>query len=160
MENLEQEFVECEVAVNKIFYPKCVNHTETGTYCIFLAMITQPLKGKVVEDKSMKFIKLKGTCPALDFGVTYVVKAKLSDTNEKYGDTYEIIFMNKKINLSTKSKQKEFLSYVLTEKQVKDLFDMYDDVIALLDREDVESLCKVKGIKETTALRMIENYKD
>ena len=160
MEELINDYVECEIAVNKIFYPKYVTSTNSGDYCIFLAMITKPISGKVVTDKSMKHIKLKGNCPALEFGSTYVVRAKLEETNEKYGDTYTILFMNKKINLSDKHKQKEFLSYVLTEQQVEDLFNTYDDVLEILDREDINALCKVKGIKEATAMRIIENYKD
>ena len=160
MENNEIEYVECEIAVNKLFYPKGVTSTESGTYCIFLGMITNPLKGKVVTDKSMKFIKLKGICPAIEYGATYVVKANLLETNDKYGDTYDIIFMNKKINLSSKDKQKEFLSHVLTKKQVEDLFNTYDDVLSILDREDIKSLCKVKGVKEATALKIIEDYND
>lgn len=151
MENV----IKCEVTLDKIFYPKYANHVDSGEYAIFAATVRKTLEG----DK-LKKIKLKGNVPKLAYGSTYKVYANLSESNETYGNTYEIMYMSKKIDISSKEKQREFLSNLIPESQVEALFDEYDDVLKLLEDKDVESLCKVKGIKSQTALRIIDTYED
>ena len=49
---------------------------------------------------------------------------------------------------------------ILNENLVAKLYQTYDDVVDLLEKEDVKALTKVKGIGTTTALRLIDKYKD
>lgn len=151
MENV----IKCEITLDKIFYPKYTNHVESGEYAIFAGRVRKTLEGD-----TLKKIKLKGNVPKLAYGTTYKVYAELAETNATYGDTYEIMYMSKKIDISSKEKQKEFLSNILSDTQVEGLFDMYDDVIKLLEDRDVESLCKVKGIKSQSALKILDSYED
>lgn len=150
-----EKVVKCEITLDKIFYPKYANHVESGEYAIFTGRVRKTLEGDV-----LKKIKLKGNVPKLVYGTTYKVYADLVETNVTYGDTYEILYMSKKIDISSKEKQKEFLSNILSDSQVEGLFDMYDDVIQLLEDRDVESLCKVKGIKSQSALKILDSYED
>lgn len=150
-----EKVVKCEITLDKIFYPKYANHVESGEYAIFAGRVRKTLEGDV-----LKKIKLKGNVPKLVYGTTYKVYAELVETNVTYGDTYEIMYMSKKIDISSKDKQKEFLSNILSDSQVEGLFDMYDDVIKLLEDRDVESLCKVKGIKSQSALKILDSYED
>lgn len=151
MENV----IKCEITLDKIFYPKYVNHVDSGEYAIFAGTVRKTLEGEV-----LKKIKLKGNVPKLLYGATYKVYAELVETNATYGDTYEIMYMSKKIDISSKEKQKEFLSNILPDTQVEGLFEMYDDVIKLLEDKDVEALCKVKGIKSQSALKILDSYED
>lgn len=153
---MDDNLIKCEVKLSKIFFPKYVQSVESGEYSIFVSDITKMLEG-LIDTKS---IKLKGNVCKLEYGTVYRVTCKLSDHHEIYGDTYEILYMSKKIDISSKDKQKEFLSNVMNENLVDKLFDMYDDVITLLDNRDIESLIKVKGIKQATALRLIDEYED
>lgn len=147
----------CEISLGKIFYPKYVSRCSRGDFCIFTSKVLKAVEGC----GDIKELKLKGnlTCD-LEYGNTYKVKAKLSDSNPKYGNTFEIISIFRKIDISDKDKQKEFLGNILTEKQVDSLFDMYDDVIGLLESKDIESLVKVKGIGDVAAQRIISEYED
>ena len=116
---MENETIKCEVVLDRIFYPKHATHVESGTYAIFSAMVI-----KTIEGKELKKIKLKGNVPKLVYGATFRVYATLAERNPQYGDTYEITYMSKKLDISSKDKQKEFLSNILSERQVENLFDM------------------------------------
>ena len=63
---MENEVIKCEVALDRIFYPKHATHVESGTYTIFSAMVI-----KTIEGKELKKIKLKGNVPKLVYGATF-----------------------------------------------------------------------------------------
>jgi len=150
-----EQIVKCEVMLGKIFFPKGVNTVDSGEFAIFTSKVT-----KDIENCDMKNIKLKGNVCRMQYGSVYKVTCKLADMNEQYGNTYEILYINKKIDISSTEKQKEFLSNIINEGLVDKLFDMYTDVVSLLENKDIESLIKVKGIKKAKALRLIEEYED
>lgn len=155
-ENIE-DIVKCEVYLDRIFYPKFTKEVGSGEFAIFKAIITKQIEN--CKD-DLYSIKLKGTVPHLTYGTTYKVYCKLKESDEQYGDTYEIIYMSKCIDISSKDKQKEFLRNILNENLVDKLFDTYDDVIKLLEEKDIESLVKIKGIGNQVALKMIDEYED
>ena len=138
----------------------------SGEFGIFQALITKELENCDfgLDDSDMfegcKKIKLKGTCPKVEYGTTYKVYCKLAEQNEKFGDTYELVYISKCIDISNKYKQKEFLKNVINENLVDKLFDKYDDVIKLLEERDVKSLMAVKGIGNQVALKLIDEYEE
>lgn len=154
---MEENIVKCEVALDRIFFPKYAKKVDSGEYSIFSATISKQLENCNDE---MYNIKLKGNVCSLEYGTTYKVFAKLAEHHETYGDTYEIVYISKVMDISSKDKQREFLRNVLNENLVDKLFDTYDDVIKLLEDKDIESLVKIKGIGNQVALKLIDEYEE
>lgn len=146
--------IKCEISLNRIFFPKYATSVPAGEFAIFSGTVE-----KEIENCSWgETLKFKGNVPELKFGAAYKVIAFLAEHHEQFGDTYEIIYMTKKINISQKEAQKELLSSILPDKIIENLFNMYDDVLSLIENRDVQSLCKVKGIKEAVAERIFNAY--
>ena len=137
----EEKILKIECTLDRIFYPKYAKKINSGEFGIFQAIVT-----KTLEDTEYPYeaIKLKGICPTVEYGTTYKVYCKLCEHNDQYGDIYELVYISKCIDISSKDKQKEFLKNVLNENLVDKLFDEYDDVIKLLEERDVKSLMKIK----------------
>ena len=153
----EEKILKIECTLDRIFYPKYAKKVDSGEFAIFSAIVTKRLENC---DEDLYSIKLKGNTCTLEYGTTYKVFCKLSESHEIYGDTYELVYISKCIDISNKDKQKEFLKNVLNENLVDKLFDEYDDVIKLLEERDVKSLMKIKGIGNQVALKMIDEYEE
>ena len=153
----EEKILKIECTLDRIFYPKYAKKVDSGEFAIFSAIITKRLENC---DEDLYSIKLKGNTCTLEYGTTYKVFCKLSESHEIYGDTYELVYISKCIDISSKDKQKEFLKNVLNENLVDKLFDEYNDVIKLLEERDVKSLMKIKGIGNQVALKMIDEYEE
>lgn len=154
----KEKIVKVEVSLDRIFFPKFQKRIESGEFGIFVARVE-----KVLPDSykyKLDWIKLKGTCCRIEYGTTYRVYCKLVDRHETYGDTYEIIYISKCLDISSKHKQKEYLRNVIREDLVDKLFEKYDDVIKLLDEEDIESLVQIKGIGVQVAKKLIDDYNE
>lgn len=152
-----EKIIKCTVELSKIFFPKNVSYIKSGEFGIFVADIIE--EGDNCEN-IYKNIKLKGKCCEINYNEKYNVSCKLADVNEKYGNTYEIVYINRIVNLKDKVKQRNFLMSIINETTVNRLYEQFDDVISLLENEDVKSLTKVKGIGVSSALKLIEKYKD
>lgn len=153
----EEKILKFECTLDWIIFPKYVKKVESNEFAIFRANITNALENCSEE---MDQIKLKGNTCSLEFGTTYKVFCKLADVHEQYGNTYEIVYISKCIDISSKDKQKEFLKNVLNENLLDKLFDEYDDVIKLLEERDIKSLMKIKGIGNQVALKMIDEFEE
>ena len=153
----EEKILKFECTLDWIIFPKYVKKVESNEFAIFRANITKALENC---NEVMDQIKLKGNTCSLEFGTTYKVFCKLADVHEQYGNTYEIVYISKCIDISSKDKQKEFLKNVLNENLVDKLFEEYDDVIKLLEDRDVKSLMKIKGIGNQVALKMIDEFEE
>ena len=151
----EEKILKIECTLDRIFYPKYSKKVNSGEFAIFSAIVTKRLEN-CYED--LYSVKLKGNTCTLEYGTTYKVFCKLAESHETYGDTYELVYISKCIDISSKDKQREFLKNVLNENLVDKLFDEYDDVIRLLEERDVKSLMKIKGIGNQVALKMIDEY--
>lgn len=152
-----ENIVKCIVELGKVFFPKGKSRIKSGEFGIFVADIIEPIDNC---ENIYKNIKLKGTCCEIQYGEKYKVSCKLCDVNEKFGNTYEIVYINRIVDLKDEVKQKNFLMSILNENVVTRLYNECENVIELLDSEDVESLSKVKGIGVKSAMRLIEKYKD
>lgn len=153
----KEKILKIECTLDRIFYPKYSKKVNSGEFAIFSAIVTKRLEN--CED-DLYSVKLKGNTCTLEYGTTYKVFCKLSESHETYGDTYELVYISKCIDISSKDKQKEFLKNVLNENLVDKLFNEYDDVIKLLEERDVKSLMKIKGIGNQVALKMIDEYEE
>ncbi|MED3792489.1 AAA family ATPase [Niallia alba] len=160
MEN--EKIIKCDIKLDWIFYPKGLFKVKSGEFSIFSADIIKPIENceELTSNNKKSKIKLKGLVCALEKNVTYRVSCRLSESHMAYGDTYEIIFISKYIDLSSKDKQKKFLEGIINPNIVDKLFEEYNDIISLLENKDVLSLTKVNGIGNTTAMRLIQEYED
>ena len=155
---MEEEIIlKAECILDRIYYPKYSKKVNAGEYAIFRAEITKRLENC---EESISSLKLKGNVCTLEYGTTYKIFCKLSETHEVYGDTYEIVYISKCIDISSKDKQKEFLKNIINENLVEKLFDKYDDVIKLLEERDIESLMEIKGIRNQVALKLVDEYEE
>ena len=153
----DEKIIKCIISLKRIFFPKKVSHIKSGEFGIFIANIEECIDNC---EGLYNDIKLKGTVCEINYNETYNVSCKLSEHNEKYGDTYEIIYINRIVDLKDKVKQHNFLMSILNENTVNKLFETYDDVIGLLENEDIKSLTKIKGIGVKNAIKLIEKYND
>lgn len=153
----EEKILKFECTLDRIIFPKYAKKVDSGDFAIFNTVVTKRLENC---DEDLYSIKLKGNVCSLEYGTTYKVFCKLADVHEIYGATYELIYISKCIDISSKDKQKEFLKNVLNENLVDKLFDKYDDVIKLLEEKDVKSLMSIKGIGNQVALMMIDEYEE
>lgn len=79
--------------------------------------------------------------------------------NDKtWGKQIEIYGLTEEIELETEDDKRYFLSQILTENQVNELYKTYDDPFILLQNEDIPSLIKVNGIQETMARKLIARF--
>lgn len=153
----EDKILKFECSLDWIFFPKHVKKVDSGEFAIFRVNIIKRLENC---DEDIIQMKLKGNTCSLEYGTTYKVFCKLAEVNEKWGNTYELIYISKCIDISSKDKQREFLRNVLNENLVDKLFDKYDDVIKLLEERDIQSLMSIKGIGNQVALKMIDEYEE
>ena len=153
----EEKTIKCLIELNRIFYPKGVSSVKSGEFAIFVADVIKKIENC---DDIKETIKLKGNVCSLEYFEEYNVTCRLSERNDKYGDTYEILFINRKVDLTDKFKQKNFLMTILNERVVDNLFNTYDNVIELLENRDTQALCKIKGIGSTKALKICDIYEE
>lgn len=158
-ENKEEEkkIVSCVVELKRIFFPKGKRKTESGEF----AIASFDIISKEEDYPNLKSeIKIKGNFCMLEYFVQYNVKCILKESSDMWGDTYELLYSNRLIDMSDKSKQRTFLKCVLPEKTIDNLFDKYDDVVSLLANKDIEALAEVKGIGLKRAVKLCDIYED
>ena len=93
----------------------------------------------------------------LDAGVPYIILAKEVES-ERYGKEYELLYINRSINLAKNNNVKAFLKTFLTDNQINELYKVYPTPIDVIKNHDVEGLKKVKGIGNYIANCIIDRY--
>lgn len=160
--NEETALVKCEIELDRIFFPKGVFSVNSGEFAIFSANVVKEIENceQLESSWGKKTIKLKGNVCKLESYITYKVTCRLVDRHEVYGDTYEILFISKSVDLSNKSKQIDFLEAIINPNTVYKLFEKFDNVIELLENRDIQALTSIKGIGNATAMRIIQEYQE
>lgn len=148
--------LEAKVKVNKIIYPR--NGISTGDFGIISCSVDEVIEGEPILDK-WGSITVKGTMPEINLFDTYKLIGKLVK-DQNYGWQYEIVYMGTQYDMTDEREQKIFLSHILTESQLNELFNTFSNPIQYIENEDVTALCKVKGIGAVVANRIIQKYKD
>jgi len=156
-ENVEQEIkIKGKIRVVQVRWQK-------DNFGIMVAAPVEMVHGKdgfskPLVDKYNTFI-LKGNCPTLAQGDVYsVIATEVED--EKWGTQYNITFMHKSVDCSTKSSQRAYLSTIITDTQLESLYDALEDPFTSIKEEDVSALVQAKGIGITTAYKLINKYKE
>lgn len=121
--------------------------------------LVEILQGNVVENKYGN-ITVKGEMPYInDFHKTYVILAEV-EYHPVYGNQYLKLMMNEDISFDNIQQQKIFLQTFLTDTQIKNLYEIFENPVNIIEEKDIENLCKVKGIGEKKATRIIEKYEE
>lgn len=145
--------------VNKQIYPR--TKVKSGDFAIF-TFTPENIIGEIDKrTKNPKYktddITFKGRVPELDGGTRYKIIADLKQ-DAKYGWQYDIVSINSVVKLDTEADVRKFLGYVFTENQINALYEVYPNPVEILEHGDIEALCKIKGIKETKAQKLIDKY--
>jgi exodeoxyribonuclease V alpha subunit len=156
MNDKEDIIVKCKVRVSKQIFPKD-KMILAGDFGIVSMNVLDVLQG---EPKINKWgtITVSGVmrCDIRDDEI-YVILIK-EVNNEKYGLQYEPVFMYIDIKLETREDQYKFLEKILPEKQCVGIFKAFENPIQILENRDIKSLCSVKGIGVTTAIKILDKY--
>lgn len=154
---VNNENIKCLVKLNRQFYPKDIP-IKNGDFGIVSLSVQEVLEGEVTTSK-WGTITVTGSLCEMNKEDTYtLVAAEVED--EKYGKQYKSIYISKVVNLSDIHSQKIFLKKILTERQVENLFQTFESPITIIENENVEQLCNVKGIGVSSAIKIIEKYKE
>ena len=150
--------------VMKIIYPR--HRVHSGDFAIFKFMVNiddVADGGKIPEELMVSLdyadVTIKGTVPELDPMSTYSVVATLQN-DPTYGLRYDLITMNTVVRLTSRDDQRAFFEQTLAPTYVDALMNAFEDPIEVLEAQDVQKLCTVKGIGEVTAYRLIRKYED
>lgn len=149
-----EKHIKCKIKLSKQLFPK--NKVHNGEYAILSVKIVEVLEGEPTIS-SWGTITIVGNVCEIDENEIYTIIAK-ETMNEKYGLQYELIYIGSQIKINSVQDQKIFLSKILTENQVDNLFETFKKPLDIIKQGDVKQLCKVKGIGVKSALSIIEKY--
>lgn len=149
---MEENMVKVLATVKKEMYRK-------DDFAIMSFEIQDVFEGEPYIDTYWNTWTAKGNIPSWEYNVPYTIIAKEVEPN-KYGRQYEIISMIHEMDFSNKQNQKIFLSKILTEIQLNNLYETIDSPFEAIEEHDIETLCKVKGIGEIVAKRIIDKYEE
>ena len=139
-------------------YPELIDCKAKCTYITFNKDSFTIAKFKTEDKDSPTYFTLKG-----DFIVQpyqeYTIKAKNSN-DKKWPDTYIALAVTQFQDLlkSTKTEQKSFLKMILSESDIKALYEVSDNPIQMLEDRDLEGLMEAKGIGLKKAEKLISAY--
>jgi exodeoxyribonuclease V alpha subunit len=148
------ENITCKVKINRPIYPRNISAGEWG---IVSCSLMEVIDGEPILDKNDNFV-VKGIMPDINLYDTYKLVGKLVK-DDTYGWQYEIVYFNLDYNLVDKNEQRIFLSHILTEGQINELYETLPNPFESIEKEDITTLTKVKGIGVITAQRIIDKYK-
>lgn len=154
-----KEDLKCEFYCQRqrIMFPKN-NKYEDGDFAIVSARVVEAIQGEPKLHEIYQTITLKGKLAYMEEGGTYRVVAKEVYDEKFKSYNYNVEFMNEIIKVDTKEEQYDFLSTFLTDKQVHSIFETYDNPMEIIMNKDIDGLCKVKGIGQATANKIIERF--
>lgn len=155
---MDEKTIKVEVKFAKQFYPKYDETIEDGDFGIVSWEIINVIEGNPIPHPIFDTITTKGNMCSVNRLETYTIIAR--EAPNEYGMQYDLLYVGQPADLSTVQQQKIFLSKILTEKQVEELFNTFDSPITHIIDKNIKELTKVKGIGEHTAQKIIEKYEN
>lgn len=155
---MSEKNIKIEAKFARQFYPKYNESINEGDFAIISWEIVDVIEGNPQAHPVFNTITTKGSMCDFSRFETYTIIAK--ENPNDYGMQYDLVYIGQPADLSTVKNQKAFLSRILTEKQVDELFKTFDSPIDYIKQHDIESLITVKGIQEKTANNIIQKYED
>lgn len=139
------------VKIDKIYY-----YNEESNWASFLAEVQE------IIEKDSNFDDFKVRCS----GTILVTPDKKSEyiligdyiLDEKWGWQLKVDAMFEEVKLENSKDKIHFLSTIVTEKQLKSLYDTFEDPYEYILSGDFEKLTEAKGVGKKTAERIINKY--
>jgi exodeoxyribonuclease V alpha subunit len=153
--------VKVEAKLSQVNFPKSGIMPDYG-FSIVKLDVLKVLEGELhprAKDKRGR-ISLKGVMGRLEGGEVSEFTIQLESVDPIFGATYQPIFKKKEFNFEGTNKQIAFFESFLTEKQINNIFEKFDNPIEILKSGDIQSLCDVKGIGEDTANKILKRYEE
>ena len=146
-----------KVELNRIMFPKFPKEQTNGDFTIGKFGVLEVIEGNLYEDK--REISIKGNMFKLDYDEEYIMDIEEEDEcHPIFGMSYNLVYARSNYSFETDEDARIFLSKILTENQIENLYEALDCPIQTIAENDIESLMSVKGIGEVTAERIMEKY--
>lgn len=152
------DMIKCKVKVERQFYPKN-KKIETGDYAIMSVSIVDVIEGEPEVNPKWGTISIKGIMCVWEYGEVYTLIAKQLESTQ-FGSQYSIVTIFKEADLNNVDNQKAFLSRILTDKQIDEMYKTFENPITVIDNHDIELLCTVKGVGVATANKIVNRYEE
>ncbi len=143
------DYVKCKAKMVYKLFPK--GTLESGEFGIVKFLIDDVLEGDL-RGGVETFV---GIMCELEYGEVYTIFAE-EMFDDKFGKQYSIKFIGQPASLSTEKEQRIFLSKILTENQVNNLYSTFDNPIEIILDGDIEKLCQVQGLGAINAQKLID----
>ena len=156
----DKEIIKFKGRFNRQMFPKDFKKYDDGDFAILSFSVDEKdyIEGNVKDNVHPKFntIIIKGNCPYIsDKNKTYSLICEVVDDN-KWGKQCQLLMVNENLDFNNIESQKIFLkSAELTETQIRNLYIEFDNPMEIITNGNINELCKVKGIGESTAKKMI-----
>lgn len=172
---MEQREFTCMVEFDRQFYPKNNKKIMDGDWGIVTARVKQiEVDGQMVdynalhskqvqEDYALRIstygtITMKGNMCEMHKDTLYKVGLKEVYDAQRDSWGYDIKFIQERYSFDTEEKQRKFLLRILTERQVDNIFETFENPMEVLENNDIEALQQVKGIGEKTAQTIMTKF--
>ena len=160
----ESYYVECIVKVkarlDRVMFPKPPLEHEDNEFAIAKMRIIKVLEEELhpLSRDRYNSVSVKGNMPKLSFDNDYELTIQLDEVHPKYGASYMVKFVKHDFEFKNENDTKIFLSKILTQNQIDNLYKVFKDPLIPIKNSDIDALITVKGIGESTAESIISRY--
>lgn len=146
---------------NPQLFPKGGKSFSEGEFAILNFDVKEKVEGEIKTNKYGN-ISVKGYNfdPDYDSNKEYVILAKLESEHPIYGEQWSCLMVNESLDIKDPKQQKIFMQSFLTESQIRNLFNAFENPLAVIESGDTEKLKKVNGIGEKTSELIIKKFND
>ena len=140
---------------------RIVWENEKDNFVIARASVQEIKSGKPFYLDDKYTISIKGHMDTPQIGRTYMlVGYLLANVDGKYDPSYDVYYLGTEISLETSEDKKNFLANILTDFQLQNLYATLPNPFSAIQKGEIDTLVKVKGIGVQTAIKIINRYKD
>ena len=146
---------------NPQLFPKNGKGFSEGEFAILNFDVKEKIEGQIETNKYGN-ISIKGYNfdPDYDSNKEYTVLAELENEHPIYGKQWNCLMINESLDITNPKQQRVFLQSFLTETQIRNLFNTFENPLSVIDSEDVSKLKEVNGIGDKIAELIIKKYHD
>lgn len=148
-ENSPKEITEVVTFVKRL-YPRGL--TKDGDWQVNIVTSKEYREDFTITGKMVAMENADG------YEAEYKIVARLewNERREEWG--YTVVYSQEVYEFKTLEDQRIFLNNILNDKQLEDLFTMYENPIKAIEEQGTEALIKIKGIGVKTAEKIVTKY--
>ncbi|MFJ8247243.1 AAA family ATPase [Peribacillus asahii] len=156
---MKKNVIKGTARLKRIMFPRNAYSTSGG----FTIASFEPIEveeGDLEINPNFGTFTIKGELPPLRSKGEYHFTIEEGERHPQFGLSYENIFMRQDVNLdeSDPVSVKKFLRVIMTERQIKALYDAFENPMEFIEAGDIVKLSEAKGIGAKTAERIISHY--